>query len=496
MTARLSSDAGGRRALAVAALLATFMQALNISLPNAAALHMQGTLSMSDDEVGWVFTSYIAASLVVTPVTRWLAARFGRKAVFLWSVAIFAFALVLDTRAETPLQFVLARVMQGAASAPLAPLSLAMLLDGAPPARQPRINLVWTTILVLGIVSGPALGGWVGEYFGWRSIFYLSLPAAAFVFLATALSLPEKKAPETPPLDVFGLTTFSLGLLGLQAMLDRGERMEWFASPEIWIEAALSVTGFYLFLVHILSSKTHFISKGLFRDRNFVVSTVMFFAFGFVLLPTMALTSPMLEELFGYPVDTTGYMTIPRGLALVLALVLTSLALPRIDSRLFVACGAALVIWANGRMLGYSPGMDWRFVAAAGLVQGAGLGMLMPALTHTAFSTLAPTLRPEGAMLFNLARLYGSTIGIAVVQIFFFGNTQAAHLALAKQLVPYRAAAHLGGTLPPQALAGLNEMVTGQAAVIAVIGQFKILMIAMLAASPLVLLLRKPRPAV
>src|SRR5262249_35825421 len=153
-----------------------------------------------------------------------------------------------------------------------------------------------------------------------------------------------------------------------------------------------------------------------------------------------ALTSPMLEELFGYPVDTTGYMSLPRGAALILALVLTSLAPPRLDSRAFVACGAALVIWANWRMLAYSPGMDGRSVATAGVAQGAGLGMLMPALTRTAFSTLAPALRPEGVVLFNIARLYGSTVGIGVVQIFFFNNTQAAHLALAKNLIPYRAA--------------------------------------------------------
>lgn len=491
----VAAPAGGRRAVTVAALLAAYMQSVNISLPNAAALQMQGTLSMTDDELGWIFTSYIAAGMVVMPMTRALAARLGRKPVLLWSLAAFALALILDTRAQTPLQFVLARVIQGAAGGALAPLALTMLLEATPSERRPRLNLVWTTIGVLGIVSGPAIGGWLGEFYGWRSIFYLSLPMAGFIFLAVALSAEDKPASGGQSLDLFGLATFSLGIVGLQMVLDRGERLEWFASPEIWIEAGLSATGFWLFLVHVLTARTHFLSKALFKDRNFVVSTVMFFAFGFVLLPTLALTSPMLEELFGYPVDTAGYMTVPRGLALVFALVLTSLKPPKIDSRVFVACGAALVIWANNRMLGYAPGMDWRFVAAAGLVQGAGLGMLMPALTRTAFSTLPPALRPEGGALFNLARLYGSTIGIAVVQIFLYGDTQAVHLALAKDLTPYRAAAGVAGGLSPRALAGLNETVTGQAAVVAIIGQFKVLMIAMLIAGPLVLLLRKPRPA-
>ena len=156
--------------------------------------------------------------------------------------------------------------------------------------------------------------------------------------------------------------------------------------------------------------------------------------------------------------------------------------------------GIVLIVYANWRMLSYSPLMDWRPVLVAGVIQGAGLGILMQALTKAAFSTLDPTLRPEGATLFNLSRLYGSTIGIALVIFFFYDNTQAMHLALAKDLAPYRAAAHVAGSLAAAKLAMLNDTITGQAAFVGVIGQFEVMMIAMLIVSPLVLFLRKPRP--
>ena len=130
-----------------------------------------------------------------------------------------------------------------------------------------------------------------------------------------------------------------------------------------------------MFIVHVLTAKAHFFDKGLFRDRNFVLSTIMYFAVGFVLLPTLALTSPMLEELLNYPVDTTGYMTIPRGLTLVGTLVLMGFVPARIDNRLLVIGGMAIVAYANWRMLGYSPAMDWRAVATALLLQGIGVGM-------------------------------------------------------------------------------------------------------------------------
>jgi MFS transporter, DHA2 family, multidrug resistance protein len=497
MSAALASSTAvdRHRAITLAALIATYMEAVNISLPNAALPHIQGTLSMANDEVGWVFTAYIAAGATVMPMARWLAGRYGRKTIFQLSLAVFSLGLLLDTLATTSMQFVFARIVQGGASGTLAPLSLAILLDMLPPARHAWISLLWSVCLVLGISSGASIGGWLSEYHGWHSIFYFSLPMTGFIFLTMTLLLPEKRAEQKLPFDFFGLATFSLGMIGLQMLLDRGERLEWFASAEIWLEAAASVLGFYLFIVHVMTTDAHFLNKALFKDRNFIVSAIMFFAVGFVLLPTLALTSPMLEDLLGYPVDTAGYITLARGASLVGAVALMSVAPARIDNRLFVFGGMAAVAYANSLMLGYSPAMDWRLVVAATLLQGAGLGTLLPALSKAAFGTLDPKFRPEGTALFNLSRVYGSTIGIAIVQIFFYGNTQAMHLALAKDLTPTRAIAGVAGSVTAPALAALNGMVTQQAAFVAVIDQFKILMCAMLIVSPLVLFLRKPRPA-
>jgi DHA2 family multidrug resistance protein len=459
MNAKLAGPQGART-LRFAALLATYMQSANLPLPNAVLRLIQGSLSMTDDQAGWIFTSYLAASAITMPIAQWLAGRYGLKLVYQAALAFFVLGLLLATQATTPLEFVGARIIQGLASGVLAPLSMAISLETLPLEKRAKFGATWTAIVLFGIVSGPSIGGWLGEHFGWRPIFYISLPLSAFIFLVMALLLAEKKAEKRPSFDFFGFGSFTLGLISLQMLLDRGERLDWFSSTEIWLEAIGCALGLYLFAAHVLTTKVHFLNKRLFNDRNFVLSTVIFFAVGFVLLSTMALTSPMLDEILGYPPDTTGSLTIPRG---------------------------------NWLMLGYSPLMDWSPVAVAGAIQGIGIGILMPSLTKVAFSTLDPTLRPEGTGLFNLSRVYGSTLGVAIVQLFFFNNTQAMHMALASNLTPYRAAAHSVPT-SLQALAGLNEMITGQAAFIAVVDQFKILMFAMLVVSPLVVFLRKPVP--
>jgi DHA2 family multidrug resistance protein len=483
--------AEGARSLRFAALLATYMQSANLPLPNAVLRLIQGSLSMTDDQAGWIFTSYLAASAITMPIAQWLAGRYGLKLVYQAALAFFVLGLLLATQATTPLEFVGARIIQGLASGVLAPLSMAISMETLPLEKRAKFGATWTAIVLLGIVSGPSIGGWISEDFGWRPIFYISLPLSAFIFLVVALLLTEKKAENSPSFDFFGFGSFTLGLISLQMLLDRGERLDWFSSTEIWLEALACALGLYLFVVHVLTAKVHFLNKGLFKDRNFVLSTIIFFAVGFVLLSTMALTSPMLDEILGYPPDTTGSLTIPRGVGLVGAFILMGRVPERFDRRLFIAAGIVMVIYANGLMLGYSPLMDWSPVAVAGAIQGVGIGVLMPSLTKVAFSTLDPRLRPEGTGLFNLSRVYGSTIGVAIVQIFFFNNTQAMHMALVSNLTPYSAAADSPST-SLQALAGLNEMITGQAAFIAVIDQFKILMLAMLVVSPLVLFLRKP----
>lgn len=481
----MTSGAGSLRFVA---LLATYMQSVNLPLPNAALRLIQGSTSMTDDQAGWIFTAYLAASAITLPIAQWLAGRLGLKRVYQTALALFGLGLWLATLADSPLEFVGARTLQGLASGLLAPLSMAIALQTLPAAQRLTFGPKWTALVLLGIVSGPAIGGVICEYLDWRPMFYLSLPLTAYIFMVVTLLLAEQKAGPLPAFDFFGFGSFTLAMIALQMLLDRGERLEWFDSNEIWIEAIACALGLYLFVVHVLTSQVHFFSKGLLRDRNFLLSTVMFFALGFVLLSTMALTSPMLDEILGYPPDTTGLLTVPRGVGLVGAFLLMGRAPTFIDTRIYIAAGSALVVYANWLMLGYSPLMDSTPVSMTGFIQGVGLGVLMPALSKTAFSTLDPKLRPEATGLFNLIRVYGSTLGVAVVQIYFFNNTQAMHSALVSHLTPYRTV--MPTTLP--ALEGLNHLVTHQAAFISVVGQFKILMLVMLVVSPLVLFLRKP----
>jgi DHA2 family multidrug resistance protein len=273
---------------------------------------------------------------------------------------------------------------------------------------------------------------------------------------------------------------------------------DWFSSTEICIEAALAGVAFYLFMVHTLTARNSFVSPGMFRDRNFDVGCVAIFTFGVVLFSTLALLPPLLQDLLGYPVVTTGWVTAPRGVGTLIATLVTGRLIAWVDVRLLIGAGIALTAASTWSMCGFSPLMDERLVIWSGFIQGMGIGLAYAPLTTVCFATLAPQFRSGGTSMFNLVRNIGSSIGIAVVQALLTRNTQIMHSRLGEHISLF------GGQLRPPApysfstregLAALNASVTRQAEMIAYINDFKLLLVLCLAILPLVLLLNHRAPA-
>jgi MFS family permease len=142
--------------------------------------------------------------------------------VFLYSVAGFTVASMLCGLAQSLPQIVLARLLHGLCGAALVPLSQAVLLDINPPERLARAMAVWVMGAVLGLIIGPALGGWLTENYNWRWVFYINVPFGILAFLGILSFLPET-AIRKSPFDFFGFTALSVAIAAFQIMLDRGQ---------------------------------------------------------------------------------------------------------------------------------------------------------------------------------------------------------------------------------------------------------------------------------
>lgn len=490
------AQADNRRLVTVSTMLATIMQALDTTIANVALPHMQGSLSASTDQVTWILTSYIVSAAIMTPVVGFAAARLGRRRLFLWSVAGFTLASGLCGMAQSLEEMVLFRILQGVFGASLVPLSQSTLLDSYPIEKHGQAMAIWGMGVMIGPILGPTLGGWLTEWYNWRWVFYINLPFGLMAFAGIWLSVTDN---ERRPLrfDLLGFALLGIAIGAFQLMLDRGQSEKWFDSLEIQIECLVAVSCLYLFVVHSLTRKDPFISLELFRDANFVTGTVFIFVVGIILLATMALLPPFLQDWKGYPAITTGLVMAPRGMGSMVAMVIVGrLMRTHIDSRIPVVMGLILTTISLHAMSTFTLQVSQFDLIWTGILQGMGLGLVfVPASTLT-YATLPPRLRTEGTALFSLSRNLGSSIGISIMTAMLARNLWINGQQLGARLNPEALAGRLPGlpevgTVPLQVYHALQA----QAAEISYMNDFHLLTWINIAAIPLVFLLRNNRRA-
>ncbi|HEX8964347.1 MAG TPA: DHA2 family efflux MFS transporter permease subunit [Rhodocyclaceae bacterium] len=479
-------------------MLATVMQALDTTIANVALPHMQGTMGATQDQIAWVLTSYIVAAAIVMPLTGFLVARLGRKRIFTWSVVGFTIASMLCGAAQNLPEIVAFRLLQGVFGASLVPLSQSVLLDAYPREQHGPAMALWGIGVMVGPILGPSLGGWLTEYYNWRWVFYINLPFGLLAWLGILAFVHETPIDRSRRFDLLGFAFLSVAIGALQMMLDRGESLDWFASPEIVAEAVLTGGGLYLFVAHIFTHRQPFIEPGLFRDRNFSVGLVFIFNVGVVLFATMALLPPFMQNLMNYPVVDIGFLLVPRGVGTLIAMVTVGKLSRRVDARYMIFVGFVLTTLSLWEMTRFSLDITGWDIVRTGIVQGLGIGLTYVPLTTVSFSTLAAHYRNEGTALFNLMRNIGSSIGISAVVTYLAQRTQANHAAFAVFAAPFRPAFEGGAAQAyhlqtQQGLEFLNAEVTRQAATLAYLQDFRLMMFLTVAVLPMILLLRPPR---
>lgn len=480
-------------------VLATFMQALDTSIANVALPHMQGSFSATLDRISWILTSYIVASAIVTPLSGFLASRYGRKRTLVWSLVGFTTASVLCGAAASLPQMVLFRLLQGAFGASLIPLSLSVMLDTHPPEKHGPALATWGAGAMLAPILGPTVGAYLTDLLNWRWVFYINLPLGIVALTGILASVPENERDPGRRLDLFGFALLGMGIGALQMMLDRGESQNWFGSTEILVEAALSGLCLYMFVVHTLTHERPFLPLGIFKDRNFLVGIVMVFAVGVILYANYALLPTFLQSLLGYPVVTAGYVLAPRGVGNVLAALIVGRIANKADLRLVILFGLGLTAYSLWLMGGFNLQVTAEQIAWTGFLQGFGLGFVFSPMNLIAFSTLAPHYRNDASSVFNLLRYTGASIGISAVVALLSRNTQANHALIGESVTPFNQALREPGLSPlwdmntSAGLAALEGEVSRQAAALAYVADFRLLMAVSLLALPLLLLVGRTR---
>ncbi len=402
--------------IAVAVMIATFMEVMDTSIASVAVPYIAGSTASTTDEAEWVLTVYLVANALFLPSSNYLAEKFGRKRFLMASIGVFTFASFLCGIAPS-LGFILfARALQGAGGGALQPLSQAILIESFPEEKQGLALGLYALGVVLAPVIGPAFGGYLTDAFSWRWAFYINIPVGILALLLQAKVLedpPRFKHAKPGKFDGIGFGLLAIWIASLQFILDKGQEDDWFGNRLICWAAAFVVTGFIAFLIHEFTHKKPLVDLRALANRNLAIGCGLVFALGGVLYGLTTILPVFYQTLLGYSATAAGLAVSPRGLGSVAASVLVGILVSKMDPRKIVAAGFAVLglsgLWMGSLTLDISPNsLFWPIT-----VSGLALAMIFVPLSKVALGTLKPAETGNASGIFNFMRNIGGSIGIS-----------------------------------------------------------------------------------
>ncbi len=461
---------------------------------------MQGAMSATQDEIAWVMTFNILATAVVTPMTGWLVARFGRRGVMVGSMALFSLFTYLCGAADSLESLVLWRILQGATGAPVTPLSQTILFDVFPRRQHRMIMSVYGMTVVIGPVIGPALGGYMSDMYSWRWAFYGLVPVGLVSCVGLRLSMLPDPSRQSVRLDWIGFLSLSAAISCLQLVLSRGQRLDWYDSPEIWVETIAAIVTFYMFLAHSLTAEQPFLNLRLLLDRNYALGLALVGVFGMLNVTPMVLLPPLLQQHAGFPDTLIGQVLAARGLGATIGF-FVAMFIGRLDPRIGMSIGFGLQVISGLWLMSINLDVSMEILVANSILQGIAIGVIWVPLTIASFATLESRFWPEAMAVFHLMRNIGSSFFISLCVADIVRVTAQNYSRLSEMISPFNDRLALpwvmGGwsidTL--SGLARLSREIGRQAAMIGYLDAFAMYTAASAGAMLLVLLVSRRRRA-
>ena len=399
-------------------MLAVFIYVLDGTIGNVALPHMAGSFSATRDESMWILTSYLIAAGIVIPAVDFFSKLCGRKNFFIISILMFTIASMLCGMAKNIEFMIFARILQGFGGGGILPISQAIIIESFTKEQRGAAMSVFGMGVILAPIIGPVLGGWITDNWTWPWIFYINVP---FGCIAALLS---KKLIEDPPyakrqhnvkIDGKGFFYLTIWLVTLQTVLDKGNNADWFNATWICWTFGVSVVACILFFHSQLTNKDSLVDLSVFKDRNFSAGTIIQVVIQAVLYASLAILPQFLQSMMGYTAFLSGATMMPRGFGSMLSMLITGTLSNKIDNRLFVMLGLALIGGSSLIFGSLNLQISNMNIAIPNFFMGMGMGLSMIPIMNLSVDTLKNEQMTNATGIQNLLKNIGSAIGTSLV---------------------------------------------------------------------------------
>jgi DHA2 family multidrug resistance protein len=491
----LSGITGHQWLILLMVQLCTLLFGMTITMANVVLPQIKGSMSATQDQIAWVITFNLIATAIGTPLVGWLANRLGWRMVMFGSALGFTISSFLCAFATNLETLVLFRVGQGLFGAPIMPMGQAIILATFPRHLHAMVMMIWGIGGVIGPVSGPLIGSYISEFYGWRASFLMIVPPGLLATACAWVALSGHTSRADRHFDWTGFIALSVAIASAQLIMDRGNRLDWFDSTEIWIELLVAVGALWIFLIHTFSAKKPFLDPTLLFDRNFALGLIVAFIMGALSFTAMALFPGLLHDLRGYPDSSIGLLLASRGLgnwASFFIIVPMTRLYPRTTLALGFLC-QAIAGWGMAHLDINLTNFDVFWTNA---LQGFGFGLAFTPMSVLAFATLDKGRITEGMSVFHLVRNFGSSLFISLSIVVLVRSTAANYSTLTEHISPfnrvlaYPGSVGLWNTESQGGLLALAGELQRQAAMIGYVNAFYMFAFAAALAVPVAFLMR------
>lgn len=432
-----SNDAANYRWLIIVTImLVAILEVLDSTIVNVALPSMMPALSANSNQITWVLTAYIVASAIMLPLTGYLSNRLGRQRMMLLNITGFLIGSLASGLSTSMVQMVLFRCIQGACGAALIPLSQSILRESFPLHEQGKAMAIWGLGIMMAPVMGPTLGGYITENLSWRWVFYINVPVCLIALALTYWVIPQT-AIIKQKIDRIGLWMMVIAIACLQIFLDQGNEKSWFTSSTILALALISTFCFAGFIYRSFCKSNSAVNLRLYNDHNFAIACITMLAFAGCLFGLLAIQPIMLEQVFNYPIITTGWVLAPIGLASAIGMVSSSMIMNHVNVKWLVIPGLSLCAISAWFFSQFNLNAPMHDVIIANALQGLGMGLVMVPLSTYALASIPQKHITEASGLFSYSRMLGTSVGISLISTLVTREQQIHWNALASQLTPF-----------------------------------------------------------
>ncbi len=414
--------------IAVAVMLATFVEVLDTSIVSVATPNIAGALAATNDEATRVLTCYLVANAIILPASGWLSLRFGRKRLLLICTALFAVASFMCGSAPTMGFLLASSALQGIGGGAMVPLSLAILMESFPPAKRGMAMAVYMLGLVVAPAIGPVIGGWLTDNYSWRWIFYINIPVcllAALMMYSLVEDPPYVRNAKLGRIDTGGFILLGIWLTAFQFTLDDGQKKDWFGSAYITRLVCISAIAFVVLLIRELRIKDPIVDLRVFLNRNFLVGSAMLTAFSVAMYSAITGVPLFLMTLMGYTAELSGIATASRGVAAFAAAIVVGYLSNRVDPRWILSFGFLVFGIGTFQLGNITLGVSMNSFVWPCVLQGIGATSVMVTVMTMGMGTLRNDQMGNASGILNLMRNLGGSIGIALTNTFVSRGIQS-----------------------------------------------------------------------